>query len=480
MNFNRKLFLASVLALSVSCASRPPAAVAPPEPSPRTLAAAIESEIAASPFDHALWGIHVEEEDGTVLFSKNGGILMMPASNRKLFTMALNESCLDLRSTIPTELWIEGEARGGVLFGNVILKGYGDPSFVGRYDSGARDARLQPFLRALRERGIERVLGSVVGDGSEFDRATFHGTWQIEDLGTSYQTPVDALAFNENVVGVFYSVPSCGTAVVDTDPAFVDAMARIECAPRDLLLFSSDAENTVSIEGLIEGPMPETDVELVSIRDASLYAAQGLDGFLSRNGIAIDAGPRTGRASRDAALVATIESPILGDLLSTMMKASQNLYADTLFKRVAMGIEPATWERAQEIEELFLTIEVGIDPTEFDFEDGSGLSVRNLVTPRAIVQLLRWLDAPPRRANNDTIFATPGEAEGTLRRRLAGFEATFRGKTGTLTGVNALSGYLIGEDGERTYLSLIVNHHAGGSRAAVAILDAIVNHVAGF
>lgn len=476
----RHTLLVLVVLLGSACATALPTAPTAPVAVEETLSEAIDRELDTSPFDHAIWGIHIEEEDGTVVYSRNAATLMIPASNRKIFTTALNESCFSLVSTIPTELWIEGGVSGGVLTGNVILKGYGDPSFVGRYDDGLRDRRMEPFLEALRARGIERVLGSVIGDATEFDRRVFHGTWQFEDLGTSYQAPIDALAFNENVTGVFYRVPECGEEVLWTDPAFVQGEAELECGDDEVIVYSSDANNDVRIAGLIEGPIEEAEVSLVSIRDAGLYAAQGLQDFLVRSGIAIDFPARTGIATRSAEQIATIQSLPLGELLATTMKVSQNLYADTLFKRIAAGgNEPASWEDALAMERLFLTEEVGIDPTEFSFADGSGLSVRNLVTPRAVVRLLRWMTRPELRGANEIIFAVPGE-EGTLRRRLAGLEVAMRGKTGTLTGVNALSGTVRNAEGRLRYFSIIVNHHDAGSRRAVAIIDSIVQRIAAF
>lgn len=467
----RPAVLLLALALGTSCASATPPAAR------EGLAERIDGRISAHPFDHATWGIHVEEEDGTVVYSHNGGKLMVPASNRKLFTTALNESCWPIDSTIATELWIEGEVSGGFLSGNVILKGYGDPSFLGRQDEGLHEERLLPFLEALQKAGIQRVLGSVVGDGSEFDSGIFHGTWQFEDLGESYQTPIDALSFNENVAGVFYSMPQCGREIVNADPAFVVVSGDLECGDEESLVFASDPSNRIAVAGTLPGASTKTEVDLVSIRDASLYAAQGVQDFLARNGIVFDYPARAGVPTRNVTRVASIESPILAELLATMMKASQNLYADALFKRVAIGVEPASFERAVAIERLFLTEEAGLDPDEFSFEDGSGLSVRNLVTPRSIVTLLRWLNAPERAGANAVIFAIPGE-EGTLRRRLTGLEDNVRGKTGTLSGVNALSGYVIRADGRYRYFSAIVNNHDFGSGNAARVLDAIVREIA--
>lgn len=463
------------LALVVSgCATTPSV-----PPAGESLGDFIEARISTPPFHRAVWGIYVEEEDGTLLYETNGDTLMIPASNRKLFTVALNESCFALDSRIPTELWVEGRIVGRALLGNVVIRGYGDPSFGGRHVHGLHDEMFAPFVDALRQLGIETVTGAVIGDGSAFDRETMHGTWQFEDLGTSYQAPIDALAFNENVVGLFYRFPDCETAVLGTDPAFVGTRHFIQCGPARSLVFSSAPDNTIQLTGTVPAASRQR-VELVSIRDASLYAAQGLHDVLVRSGIDVQQQPRPGLATATARRISTVSSPFLFDLLATMMKASQNLYADALFKRIAIDGDgdPASFDEALEIERLFLTGEVGIHPDAFSFEDGSGLSVRNLVSPRAIVQLMRWLDAPPRRGANEVVFTIPEEGEGTLRRRLGGLDEVFHGKTGTLTGVNALSGILRLPDGRRRYVSIIVNHHAAPSSSATAIVDEIIQRLA--
>ncbi|MFN2237947.1 MAG: D-alanyl-D-alanine carboxypeptidase/D-alanyl-D-alanine-endopeptidase [Thermoanaerobaculia bacterium] len=474
MSLAQRLLCTSLALLVSACASAPPAA-----PAGETLRAFIDDRISTPPFHRAVWGIYAEDEDGTVVYETNGDTLVIPASNRKLFTAAINQACFALDSQIPTELWIEGQIIGRALLGNVVIKGYGDPSFGGRYVFGRHDEMFAPFVDALRDLGIESVTGAVIGDGSEFDRETIHGSWQYEDFGTSYQAPIDALAFNENVVGLFFRFPNCDSAVLATDPGFVDSRHLVRCGPARSLIFSSSPDNTIELRGTVRGASSQQEVELVSIRDASLYAAQGLHDALVRSGIDVQQSPRPGMASPSARLTARLSSPFLLELLATMMKASQNLYADALFKRLGIDgdDEPASFREALEVERLFLTGEVGIHPDAFSFEDGSGLSVRNLVSSRAIVELLRWLDAPSRRAANELIFTIPGES-GTLRRRLGSLEDVFHGKTGTLTGVNALSGIVRLPDGRRRYVSVIVNHHAAGSARATAVVDEIIERLA--
>jgi D-alanyl-D-alanine carboxypeptidase/D-alanyl-D-alanine-endopeptidase (penicillin-binding protein 4) len=134
---------------------------------------------------------------------------------------------------------------------------------------------------------------------------------------------------------------------------------------------------------------------------------------------------------------------------------------------------------AEDLESTFLRSAVGIDAAEFRFVDGSGLAPDDLVTPDAVVMLLRWMNAAPRRGVFWNLLATPGE-EGTLRRRLLPLASRLRGKTGTIAGVNALSGILGGTRGGYRYFSIVINHHIAESSTATRAIDAMVNAIASF
>jgi D-alanyl-D-alanine carboxypeptidase/D-alanyl-D-alanine-endopeptidase (penicillin-binding protein 4) len=158
-----------------------------------------------------------------------------------------------------------------------------------------------------------------------------------------------------------------------------------------------------------------------------------------------------------------------------MLKPSQNHYAETLYKGLS---DPGTYGGAQDVELRFLTGEVGIDPNDFRFLDGSGLSPDDLVAPRAVVTLLRWMNDPARRGAWWMMLARPGE-EGTLRRRLLPLASRMRGKTGSISGVNALSGIIEGPAGTHRYFSIILNHHTAGTAQALHAIDAIAVEIAG-
>src|SRR5688572_17965222 len=165
--------------LLVSCATATRTTPAP------DLGQFIDQAIVAPPFDHAIWGILIEEADGRVLYQRNADLLLIPASNRKLFVSAFAAQCLGVSTTIPTELWLNGFVLNDTLHGDVVLKGYGDPSLGGRYEAD-RDVRLVPYLNSLRSRGITTITGSIIGDVSRFDREIIPGSWENDDLGTYY------------------------------------------------------------------------------------------------------------------------------------------------------------------------------------------------------------------------------------------------------------------------------------------------------
>ena len=409
-------------------------------------------------FDHSLWGIVVEDEAGRRLYEKNAKRLFIPASNRKLFSGATAASCLGFEQQLATDVFLDGN--------DLVLRGGGDPSFGGRWTFD-RDALFASVVAALRARGIEEIR--VVADVSAFDRITLPPQWEIEDIGSSYATPVDALAYNENVVGI--SVSDCARAVVDTDPLFVSAVANVTCSD-DRPSISIDAANNVTIAG----PMPSHFHSLNAISSPALYAAQALASALKHAGIAVRGTVRTNVAPRAyEQRIATILSPPMWQLLSVEMKPSQNLYAEMLYKDAGGG----AYDGAREAERRFLIAEVGIDPAEFRFVDGSGVSATNFVAPEAAVKLLRWMNHPARRAAWWLILATPGE-EGTLHRRLTELAPRLRGKTGTLTGVNALSGIVTGAGGGTRYFTIFLNHHAATSDDAQRVIDAIAREIAAF
>jgi D-alanyl-D-alanine carboxypeptidase/D-alanyl-D-alanine-endopeptidase (penicillin-binding protein 4) len=390
------LLIALVILLAVSSAAR----------AQTPLADSIDRAIAAPPFDRAIWGIVVEEEDGTRLYAHNADTLLMPASNRKLFAASTVVACLGPDHQFATELWLDGD--------DVILKGSGDPSFGGRYYDSPSLA-LEPFVRALQRRGIRRVH-NVIADVSRFDRETIPGSWKLGNLPYSYAAPVDAITYAENVA---------------------DEVTTVEPG-----LFATRA-----------------------LREALTAAGIRVDGALRLN-----VTPRTWRER-----IASVPSPFVQQILTTVLKNSHNLYTEVLVKDLSAA--PASYEASLAIERRFLTEEVGLTQDEFRFVDGCGLSSDDLVTPAAVVKMVRWMTHPARRALFLPLMAEAG-GEGTLHHRATALGARLHAKTGTINGVNALSGSIAMPDGRMRYFSIVLNHHLADSDDATRVIDAVVEAIA--
>ena len=355
------------------------------------------------PFHHAIWAIHVEDDDGRVLYSQNAHTLMMPASNRKLFASATIANCLGIDRQLETTVWRDCE--------DLILKGDGDPSLGSwRY---ARENDFDDVAKLVASRGVKQIK-DVVADVSLFsDRITIPASWKVGNLESDYAAPVDAIAWGENEL------------------------------PGDR-----------------------------AAQDAALHAANSLRAALESRGVGVQGVRVNTEPKAWSEKIATLPSPFVGELLRTVLKNSHNLYTEMLLKRASGG----TYAGSFAIEEQFARNEARIDPEEIRFVDGSGLSPDDLVAPAATVRMLRWMNDPSRRAFWWATLAQPNN-EGTLRRRLVAFEDRLRGKTGTINGVNALSGILAMPNGRFRYFSIVVNHHAGDGDEAVKLIDAMVERI---
>jgi D-alanyl-D-alanine carboxypeptidase/D-alanyl-D-alanine-endopeptidase (penicillin-binding protein 4) len=424
------------------------------------LAAVIDQQLSTPALQVAIAGIDIEDDGGNVLYARNAHTLLMPASNRKLFAAAIAVNCLGFDHQFTTELWRDGR--------DLVLRGGGDPALGGRY-AFDRDAVFAPFIAALGARGIRTIEGDLIADVSAFDRIQIPGGWKWGNMGSDYAAPVDALTYNENVVGIVAS--HCAQAALATDPSFITAHAEVVCGDGEPNVHV-DATNVVTLSGA----MGEQFRTLEAVTDPGLYAVQALREALHHAGIEVRGILRaqtTPRAWQER--LAVISSPHLASLLTTTLKNSQNLYAEALLKDAGDGAYATAFARERE----FLTGEVGIDGREFRFVDGSGLAPDDLATPAAIVKLLRWMNEPSRRGMWWALLATPGQ-DGTLHRRLLDLGARLRGKTGSIAGVNALSCIIAGSHGGYRYVSVILNHHTAETAEALHAIDAIVMAAADF
>jgi D-alanyl-D-alanine carboxypeptidase/D-alanyl-D-alanine-endopeptidase (penicillin-binding protein 4) len=385
----------------------------------------------------------------------------------------------------------------------LLVYGRGDPSFAARFNNGDYAKSLDPLVEALVAAGVKRITGDFIGDESYFRGPPLGSSWTWDDLQYYYGAEASALTHEDNVVDLLFKPGSKAgePCVVETKPetrflTFVNRTATIEAGgKRDINLYRPVGENVVYLSGQL--PLQSSNwVDAVAVHNPALWFVTRLREMLEQRGIKVSGRTRAvNRLEREAnpadhsklIELAYVESRPLGEIISKMMKPSQNLYAQLLLLQVGARSQKSenrnqTTEDAG-IEELnrFAT-EVGIQRGDLLFDEGSGLSRSALVTPNAIVQLLKFMS---RHASTDVFRAALPVAgvDGSLRNRMKGTpaERNVTAKTGTIGYVHTLSGYVTSAAGERLAFSIMLNAYRSDSRTVARDdVDAIAVMLAEF
>jgi len=455
----------------------------------------------APPLDRTLWGVLVVDNNGKKMFGRNEGRLFTPASNTKLVVTAVASALLPADFRVFTSLYAAGPVTNGILEGDLVLHGQGDPTLGRRCYAtdtlveGACDrdpyAKLRLLADTLRARGIREVRGDLVGDGSWFEPVTLHPSWEFFDLNWWYAAPVSGLGFNDNSVDFTWQPglnvgaparitlwPDIGEVLFENRTITVPAGATSDIGDR---FYRVPGTARVWAEGQAAMDRPPR-TESFAVTDPSLYAARAMRQVLAEAGIAVVGSTRSTtdsmlyRQVRSAPPLATVASRPLRDWIFPILNTSQNLFAETLLKQLGRRFGKAgSWEEGIAVERRFLIDSVKIDSTEFSLQDGSGLSSANMVSPNAFTKLLRFIRVHPGYPTFAAGLPLAG-AVGSLRTRFVGtrLSGRVRAKTGSITGVNTLSGYVERPDGKTLTFSVQANHHALPSRQILAAIDTIV------
>src|SRR6266571_7446125 len=496
----RKLILASLtISSALGAQSRAPA---PPRTRPLSgsLAQRLTTLLDQPPFDRASWGLLVQDDGGRILYQRNADRFAVPASNTKLVVTAAAAVLLPADYRVRTSLYVNGRVQDGVLSGDLVLYGRGDPTWSQRcfgIDSlaaGACDSTFTVMDRladSIAARGIRRITGKLVGDGSYFEPTLVHPGWNTWDLNWWYAAPVSGLGFHDNSVD-FHIAPG----------AAVDAPPLITWTP-DLSMFtfenrartvSPDSGSTIGdnffrkpgtwdiwAEGTVAlGRKPW--IESFAVPDSNLYAARALAASLRRKGAATGGGAASTidslayRGARAGPPLVEYRGRPLPDMIFPILNTSQNWFAEMLLKILGRELQgDGSWKAGLEVERRFLIDSVRIDSTAFALEDGSGLAAGNLVTPHALAQLLAYMHGHPKRG--PFIAALPHSGQpGSLLKRFVGtrLEGRVIAKTGSIDRVNSLSGYIDGAGGRTITFSVQANAHTVPYSQMLAQIDSVV------
>lgn len=485
--------------------------------STRKLAHDIDAALDDPDNAHSFWGIYaVSLDTGKTLYELNGDKLFTPASNAKLFTTAAVFGLIGpdyrFKTTVETMGTLD---KYGRLDADLVLVGRGDPNLSGRtLPYNMHTERKIPPIQVLQDladqlvqHGLKYVDGDVVADDSYFVWERYNEGWSQDDLAREWGAPVSALTINDNVIFV-----NIMPADRPGERAFLNITPFPEYYKIDNRVMTTPAGSgprTVSINRepgsnqlTFWGNIPQDDPgfgEALAIEDPADFAARLFRELLEERGVTIYGRTRThhtelastqtfsvtsiasggGSATRPpnpAPLVlASYQSQPVAQDLRVINKVSQNLHAELMLR--LLGKEKGTTgsiESGLEVLRGFL-VNAGIKPDHFVFYDGSGLSREDLVTPEAIVGLLRYCHQQPwGQAYLDTLPVAG--VDGSLADRFRGTPAAgmVRAKTGSLAHVYSLSGYATTQVGDHIAFSVMTNNNDMQTKKVLDMIDGIV------
>ena len=459
-----------------------------------TLAQKLDELFTAPAWNNAYWGVMVTDlTTSKTLYEREAGKGFAPASNMKLYTTAAAMYHLGPDFRWQTGLYANGQVRNGVLRGDLIIKGSGDPSISWRYNLDSdTTAVLAQWADAIRKAGIKRIEGSVIGDDNVFDDEDRAGSWCVEYLGEWYAAEATGLAINENCWDVVLKPgKSAGakasirqmipTSYYKIDNQVVTTGPKTKPDEEPALEISRKTDsNEIVLSGTIPVDLAEYR-EWGSLHNGTLYAATLLAEELQRKGVKVTRGARdiddlpAEKAAwkvSDAKLLHTHQSPPLSKIIAVINKPSQNFYAEQLLKTVAaMKYGKGTYSRGQRAVRDFLSA-AGVDPSGFELSDGSGLSRYNLVQPRYTLALLAFMRQQPYfQAFYDSLPIAG--VDGTIRSRMKGTSAAnnVHAKTGYIGRVRALSGYAKASNGHDLAFTMMVNNYTVPTSQANTVQD---------
>lgn len=448
---------------------------------------------------------------GRTLYEENAEKLLHPASNMKIYTVAAALDRLSPDFRFKTSAYAPSMPdAAGVIRGDLIIYGRGDPSFAASFNNGDYYKAIDDFAARIANAGVKRIEGNIIGDESYFTGSRFGYGWEWDDLQWYYGAEISALTVNDNSLDLFVKpgLDVGAQAVVATGPVtpLITIVNRATTGERgtrrNITVVRPLGTNTIEISGSVPLGIDATDKGLIgsiAVPNPALVFVYMLRSSLASKGVTItgqsqmiDARGRARLPLRIESLVeiANVQSPPLSVIAAQTMKPSQNLYTELLLRTLGKSAAPngtissperTTADEGIEAVKTFLR-GAGIEPRgQVVQADGSGLSRHNYITASGTMQLLTYMSTH-RYANAFRESLPIAGVDGTLRTRMRGTLAAnnLRAKTGTISGVASLSGYVTTAAGERLVFSIILNNYPEESSSRRSFIDTIAVLLASF
>ena len=479
-----------MLTLIIGCAPRlaPPPALAQPldDLSPHEQLRRDLRDIFSEPsVDHGVWSAAVHSlRHGETLYSANSFRLQTPASNQKVLTTAAAAERLGWDYRYTTRIYSTGTVdSNGALNGDVVVVSDGDPTINPRHPQ--RWAIFDEWGKQLAAKGIRTVNGHLIGDDNAFEEPGWGLGWAWDDLAFGYGAAASALQYHENQVELVVGpgLEAGARAIISVSPAGsgltidhqVTTVAPGE--PARLTLLRRPGSEMLTVSGQVAlGSPPVT--EYAAVDNPTQVYLNAMRVAFGRHGVNIERTPLDIDAVRlppdlsKATLLIEDKSPSLTEIIDVTLKWSRNIYAETMLRSMAPEGAPKTAAGGLAALEETLN-DWGIFRDYFLARDGSGLSRYDYLSADALTWLLTYLWADPKHAELYRAAMPVFGVNGNLANRLKDTPASGRvwAKTGSMSQVRSLSGYIVTTDGEPLVFAFIVN----GFRVPAREIDAAID-----
>ncbi len=454
----------------------------------------LRSIFSSASIDHAFWAVSVEslKQPGS-LFRLNADRMQTPASTQKVITSAVAAERLGWDYRYTTRLYATGPLlSGGDLDGDIVIVSNGDPTINPRHPDrvGAFDA----WAKQLYEKGIRRVGGQLSGDDNAFAEPGWGLGWAWDDLSLGYGAAVGALQYHENQVELLIGpgIDAGGRAIISVSPPgsgiILDhaVTTAAEGQPSRVSIERVPGSSMVKVSGQVAIGSPAIS-ELAAVPNPTIMYLNALREALARNGIFVGGNPLDiddARIKPDygkATLLLEDRSPTLDAVIDVCLKWSRNEYAETMLRSLAPAGAEATAEAGLAVVTETLT-KWGVRPELYIARDGSGLSRNDYLAPDALNSVLTsiWNDPRPREKFQATL--PQSATSGSLANRMKSTPAAGRvwAKTGSMSNVRSLSGYVMTLDGEPLVFSIMATSFRVPASQIDATMDEALNRLIRF
>ena len=438
----------------------------------------------------ASWGIVVNSLDRhDRLVDLNARTLFVPASVAKLVSVATAAEAVGWDYRFETSLLTTGSVSQGRLFGDLIVVGSGDPSIGGR---GGGD--LSAFVAAVKAAGFERIEGRIVGDDDALEEPRPQLSWAWDDLGYTTGSLFGALNLAENrtVVTVTSGVnrrrsserQHRGTRRRASDrQSRRNRASRVAVARMARTASGRDLADDRGIDsaGCVSRHRLASRVEIRRSGSRTVLRNRLIEEGIVVTGEAVDIDDLSPPPDRsDATMLFTYRSPTLAEIARPLLKESINLYGEAFMRlNTDKGVFPTNDAALDGLRKRLTAW--GLSDGSYQLVDGSGLSRRDAISPEAVMAVLQRMSDSSGRRRFLTALPIAG-VDGSLATRMKGTaaEGNLRAKTGTMSNIRSLAGYVTARNGEHLAFAILINNFEGTSAAANQAIDAVAVRLAEF